>query len=855
MANTKSDSTEIQRPPGGPGDFSGTRGDSWTESTLQDLRFALRFLRKSPGFTCTAILTLALGIGVNAAIFQLIDAVRLRSLPVVDPRHLVGVQLKGGNYTVGISRTPATLSLALFEQVRKQQQGFSGVFAWFDHDFRLGHEAGQKRVPGLWVSGDFFATLGVVPFKGRLVSAEDDHPGCGIAGAVLSYAFWQSQFEGQDSAIGAKILIDEHATEVVGVAPPGFFGLEVGKSFDLALPLCSHPAFHPEDFYFARHDYLQFFVMGRLKSGWSVERTSAQLESISPGILETTLPDGYDANVLDEYRRFRLGAYPASNGVSSLREKYDASLWLLLGITGLVLLIACANLANLLLARASARERDMAVRAAMGASRWRLMRQLLAEGFVLAACGAMLGWAIANAFSRSILWLLRAEDPSLKLQLGLDWRVLAFAGTLAVVACLLFDLVPAWRSSRATPMMALKSGSRGTTAGRERFSFQRALVITQIAVSMVLLVCALLFVRSFRNLMTFDPGFREDGILVGYVNLTHLKLPAKQEYDAVVRQLLEHLRSIPGVASVASSMHMPLDGSTWSLAIRLGDMQGSSRFTWVSPEYFQTMGVGIRSGRDFNDRDTRTSPCVVIVNQTLVSKFLGGAEPVGKTLRTAPEPGYPAQQCEIVGVVKGTKYAGLREDIPPESFGAASQFPLGQSMTYLFLHYAASPEMLARVEAKVAQFNPAIEAEFRLFRKNIQRSMVQERMMAFLSGAFGTLAILLTAIGLYGVISYIVAMRKNEIGIRMALGASAVDIVRTIIRQTLWMLAAGVALGALLSIATIRGARSLLFGIQPHDVLSVLAATVFLVVVGLFAGYVPARRASRMDPSRAIRDE
>jgi predicted permease len=356
-------------------------------------------------------------------------------------------------------------------------------------------------------------------------------------------------------------------------------------------------------------------------------------------------------------------------------------------------------------------------------------------------------------------------------------------------------------------------------------------------------------------LMTFDPGFREDGILVGYVNLTRLKFPAKERYDAQVRQLVEQLRSIPGVESVATSMHVPLDGSTWSLSIRMGDMQGSSRFTWVSPEYFQTMGIPIRAGRDFNDRDTRVSPCVVIVNQTLVSKFLNGVDPVGKTLRTAPEPGYPSQQCEIVGVVKSTKYAGLRDEIPPESFGVASQFPLGQAMTYVFLHYSASPEMLTRVEAKVAQFNPEIEAEFRLFRKNIQKGMVQERMMAFLSGAFGTLAILLTAVGLYGVISYIVAMRKNEIGIRMALGASRVDIVRTITRQTAWMLAVGVALGVLLSIATTRGASSLLFGIQPNDVLSVLGAALFLVAVGLLAGYVPAQRASRMDPSTAIRYE
>src|ERR1700733_14086672 len=726
------------RAPGMNADHTEPRAISWTESMLQDLRLALRSLRRSPGFLAAAILTLALGIGLNAAIFQLIDSVRLRSLPGVDPQSLVSVQVKGGNYTVGIRRTPAALSLALFEQIRAQQAGLSGAFAWLEHDFRLGQGGHQTRAPGLWVSGDLFTTLGVTPFRGRLLSAEDDRPGCGTSGVVLSYAYWQSEFGGQDSAIGSKLFVDDHLTQVMGVTPPGFFGLEVGKNFDLALPFCSHPAFHPEDVYFARHDFMSFSVMGRLKSGWPFERASAQLESTSPGIMEATLPDGYGAPVLDSYRKFQLTAYPASNGISSLREKYDTSLWLLLGITALVLLIACANLANLTLARASAREKDMAVRAALGASRWRLLRQMLAEGLVLAVGGAILGSAVAYAFSRTIVWLLRAQDSTLRLDLGLDWRALAFTGAVALATCALFDLIPALRSSRTTPTVALKSGSRGTTSGRERFSFQRTLVISQIAISMVLLVSALLFVRSFRNLMTIDPGFREDGILVGFIDMTHLKLP-QENYEVLLHNLVEQLRSIPSVDSVATSMHVPLDGSTWSLGIRAGDVEGVSKFNWVSPGYFQTLGVPILTGRDFNDRDTRTSPCVVIVNQTLVSKFLSGADPVGTTLRTAPEPGYPATQCEIVGVTKDTKYAGLREEIPPETFGAVSQFPLGESATYVFLHCSSSSEMVSAAQAKVAQFNLGVEAEFRVFRNNIQKGMVQERTMAFLSGAFGAL--------------------------------------------------------------------------------------------------------------------
>jgi predicted permease len=831
-----------------------SRGVSWAESARHDLKLALRSLRKSPGFATAAILTLALGIGVNAAIFQLIDSVRLRSLPVADPQTLVSVQVKGGNSTVGIRRTPATLSLAMFEEIRRQQKGLSAVFAWAEHDFHLGQGAQKHKVPGVWVSGNIFTTLGVVPYRGRLLSADDDRAGCGTSGAVLSYPYWQSEFAGMDSAIGSKVLVDDHLTEIIGVTSPNFFGLEVGKNFDLALPFCSHVTFHPEDIYFARRDVLSLSMMGRLAPGWIPERVSGQLESISPGIMEATLPTGYDAPVLERYREFQLAAYPAPNGISSLREKYDTSLWLLLGITGLVLLIACANLANLMLARASARERDMAVRAALGASRSRLLRQLLAEGSVLAIGGAILGSAIASAFTRSVLWLLKTQNTELHLDLGPDWRVLVFTAIVALGTCLLFDLIPALRSSRATPNMALKSGNRGTTAGRERFSFQRALVISQIAISMVLLVCALLFVRSFRTLMTLDPGFREDGILVGYVNMTHLKLSA-ENYEVLLRSLVEQLHEIPGVESVSTSTHVPLDGSTWSLGVRVGDLEGLSKFTWVSPGYFQTMSVPILMGRDFNERDTRMSPCGVIVNQTAVSRFFSGTNPVGKTLRTVPEPGYPAAECEVIGVTKDTKYAELREEVPPETFGAVTQFPLGESSIYAFVQYSSATLTSSQAQARVAQFNPGIESEFRLFRNNIQKGVVQERAMAFLSSAFGILAILLTAIGLYGVISYIVAMRRTEIGIRMALGASRADVVGIITRQTLLMLASGIGLGVFLSIAATRGATSLLFGIQPNDALSVLAAAFLLIVVGLAASYVPAHRASQMDPSSAIRYE
>src|SRR5258708_25118892 len=363
-----------------------------------------------------------------------------------------------------------------------------------------------------------FPALGLIPVKGRLFSAEDDQRGCGKPGVVLSYAFWQSEFGGQESAIGSKLVIEDHCVEVIGVTPPGFFGLEVGRTFDCAVPLCSEAGYHPGDPAKSRRDFFWLTVMGRLEPGRILAQASAEMDALSPGVMEATVSSGYGTESLNSYRKYRLAAYPAGNGVSELRKIYDTSLWLLLGITGLVLLIACANLANLMLARASTREREMAVRLALGASRWRLIRQLLSEGLVLAAAGATLGVALAAAFSRSLVRLISTEDNQLQLNLSMDWRVLAFVAPLAILPCAIFVLAPAFRSSRAEPGAALKAGSRGMTAGAERLSFQRMLVGSQIAVSLVLLVGALLFVRSFRHLMTLAPRFRQKGILITVVS-------------------------------------------------------------------------------------------------------------------------------------------------------------------------------------------------------------------------------------------------------------------------------------------------------------------------------------------------
>ena len=463
---------------------------------------------------------------------------------------------------------------------------------------------------------------------------------------------------------------------------------------------------------------------------------------------------------------------------------------------------------------------------------------------------------MARIFGRSILWLLSTERNVLELNLALDWRALLFTASIAVTTCLVFGLAPAFRSSRAEPGDALKSGSRGVTTGLERFSFQRILVVSQIAVSLVLLVGALLFVRSFCNLTTFDPGFREKDILLAFINLEPMHLTDIEQYPTVIRDLLAQIRSLPGVESAATSTHVPLDGSSWTLGLQIDSREGWSKFTWVSPGYFETMQIALLTGRDFNDRDTQASPHVAIVNEAFVQKYLNGANPIGRTFRSVVEPGYPSTDYEIVGVVKNTKYAGLREETPPESFGAASQFPAFGPWFSIFLRSSSPPSVVfSALRAKINELNPEIRSDFSVFRKDIENRLIRERMMALLSGFFGALAGLLTMIGLYGVISYIVVTRQNEIGVRMALGASRGNIVGMVLRQTVVLLALGTALGAASAVAVTRGVSSLLFGLQPDDPASFIGASILLIAVALIASFLPARRASRVDPMVALRYE
>jgi predicted permease len=819
----------------------------WLESVWKDLRYAGRGLRLSPGFAAVTILSLALGMGANTAIFQLLDAVRLRSLPVERPQELAEVKIAGGHQGMGLNQEYGELTRPLWELIRDKQAAFSGMFAWGVNLRYTGRGSEMRHFHELQVSGDFFRVLGVRPWRGRLLGPEDESA-CPATTAVASYAYWQSELGGRDLSSGIQLTADNSPVEIVGVTPPEFFGMAVGENFDLAMPYCQ-----PKDG--LRRDIFEVSVMGRLKPGWTIQRASSAMDALSPGIFGATVPPGRDSRSDETYKHFRLAVDPAAGGVSDLREHYDKSLWLLLGITGLVLLIACANLANLMLARASARSREIAVRLALGASRGRLLRQLLAESGLLALIGGGLGIALSQTLCRVLFWSILPEGEKVELHIVTDWRVLLFACAAAVFTCLIFGALPALRASNSQPGAVMKAGGRGMTVGRERFSLERAMVVTQVSLSLLLLVGALLFVRSFRNLITFDPGMREDGITDAFLGYWQSNLPPDRwmEFE---RQLLAEIQVTPGVISAATTTNVPLRGGSWTHSVRVGSTEAESKFTWVSPDYFATMGIAVVRGRGFSPNDTAGSPRVAVVNQAFARKFAGGADPIGKTLRTIQEPGYPSTVYQIVGVIPDTKYNDIRGEMPVQTFAPAAQFPAqGPWANALIRSNLPSDGLAATLKRQLARSHPDVITEFGSFQKGIRDGLLQERMMATLSGFFGILATVLAMVGLYGVISYMVARRRNEIGIRLALGARNGEVVRMIMQEAVWLLAIGMPIGMAASLVAARSAASLLFGLKPYDPLTLAGAAVLLTSIALAATYLPARRAAHLDPMAALRDE
>jgi predicted permease len=712
---------------------------------------------------------------------------------------------------------------------------------------------------GLFVSGDFFHVLGIPPEIGRTFSAQDDQPGCGSPGAIISHGFWQSEFGGDTAVTSRTVRLDGRLFPVLGVTPPGFFGVEIGHRFDIAVPVCADPMFYePGKNRIPLRTAWWLSTMGRLKPGWTIKRANAQLQTVSPAIMEETLPPFYRPDNAKKYLANKLSATPGATGVSQLRGQYEDPLWILLATTGLVLLIACANLANLLLARASVREREIAVRQALGASRGRLTAQLLSESLLLAILGAALGALLASLLSRGLIAFLATQGNQMFVALGVDWRVLAFTAGMALATCILFGLAPAFRATRVAPASAMRSGGRGLTAGRDWFSLRRVLVVAQVAMSLVLLAGALLFLRSLQKLLAVEPGFRPEGIVAVDVDMRAAHYHKERILD-VRRQMLNELRERTAAISGAEVFLMPVSGAGWdgmAWADGTSDAHKLTLFNQVGPNYFATMGTPFVAGRDFDQRDNLKAPRVAIVNEMFAKTFFNGHNPVGRPFRQEGGVGRPDDFYQIVGLVRNTKYYELREDFRPIAFLPSAQDDDPQpSGSFVLRTNKPLGEFYKAAAASVAQVQPGAAVDFTVLTTQLKESLIRDRLMAALAGAFGLLAGSLAVLGMYGVIAYMVARQRNEIGVRMALGATRGRIIGLVLQEAALLLAIGLAVGTALAAWAGEAAAALLYGLTPRDPLTLGGASALLALVALFASYGPAWRASRMEPMAALRDE
>jgi predicted permease len=823
---------------------------TWLDTVAGDLRYALRGFRSAPGFALVAVLSLALGIGANTAIFTLIDAVVLKSLPVSHPEELIGVTRD----SVNLYTNP------LWEQIRDRQDMFDGILAHGEAEFNLADGGEVRNATASWVSGDYVRTLGVRTVVGRPIVREDDQRGCpGVV--VLSHAFFQREFAGDESAIGRKLSLDGHPFQIIGVADPRFPGLEVGRSSSLFVPLCSEAIIRGANSQLDHRGSWFLEIIGRPKDGISIEQIRSRLGALGPTILSATIPQHWTPKSQANYLRAKFDVAPAARGFSDVRRMYSKALYVLMSIAGVVLLIACANVANLLLARATARQREMAVRLALGAGRRRLARQLITESLLLSGAGAVLGVAFAAWGSRLLVGMLARTNRVVSLDLSLDPRVLAFTTVVALATGLFFGLAPVWRAGRVDPHSAMRAHGRGTVEGHSRLSIGKALVVGQIALSLVLVAAAGLLLGSWRRLVNVDTGFQRNNILLVNVDMRPAQLPAASR-GTTYNELVDRLRSLPGVLAASSSQVTPIGPGTWNDVFHVEGFTPRSMedaVSWtnaVSDRYFATMGIPLLAGRDFTADDRPGTPRVAIVSRAMAERFFHDEMPVGKTFRLEQGPTGLGPPVQIVGLVGDTKYASLREKTAPVVYFPSRQDTTLGPFTNLEIRTDGPPTaLIGPIKRAFAEINPRISLDFIPLERQLAESLTMSRTVATLSGFFGGLALLLAVIGLYGIMSYGVARRRNEIGVRIALGAARSRVIRMVLGEVGRMVAVGVVLGVLLALGTMRVIASFLFGMTPTDTRTLVASGGLLLLVAVLAAARPAWRAAGLDPVAALRED
>jgi len=811
------------------------------EDMFQDLRYGLRMLLKHKGVTAVAALSLALGIGANTAIFSLIDAVLLKLLPVERPEQLYFIQNVGPRRPEG-----GAPPYPCFERFLNQQRSFSGLAAFASRDSKVIIDGQVEEVTGQFVSGNYFSLLGVNAVLGRTLSPADDAAQDGIV-AVISYNYWKRRFGQNPAVIGKVVQIGADPVTIIGVTPPEFYGLFPGREANISLPIRMEGAEM-----LAEKTSWWFQAVGRLKPGAPIEQARAELDTIFQAYMDET---NFNAEMRrNNVARIELG--PASKGLNTLRRQFSRPLQALMAIVALVLLIACANVANLLLARATGRRKEFAVRLALGAGRLRLLRQMLTESLLLVSLGGLLGLLFARWGSAFLVSFFATGRGRLFVNLPLDHRVLLFTAGVALLTGLIFGLAPALQAARIDPNPALKDSAGASPRGRSRVG--KSLVVAQVGLSLLLLIGAGLFLRTLHNLKNVDAGLRRDGVLTMRVN------PAETVYQGsrltnLWKDALARVERLPGVRSASLSSLSPLDGNNRGIRVMIpgftarSERDGAISLNQVSPGYFQTFGIALVEGRVFTGGDSETAPKVALLNESAARFYFGDRGPIGAQINVLRE----SNTYQVVGVVKDSRYRNLRE---PDT--RMIYLPVLQPLDRL-----GRLTLAARAEGRPTELTNPIHNEVRAvgsdilltniatLSEQVDQSLLQERLVATLSIFFGLLALLLASIGLYGVLSYDVARRTHEIGIRMALGASASRVVRLALGETLRWVVLGAAFGLGAALATTRWVESLLFGLPPRDPLTIGLAALLLLVVAAAAGYLPARRAARVDPLVALRSE
>jgi putative ABC transport system permease protein len=832
------------------------RGTHFIETLFQDIRFAACLLRKTPLITGIALLSLALGIGANTAIFSLIDAVMLRMLPVQNPQQLVQIRFKSP-----MSQDPSSsVTNPIWEQVRDHQDVFSGVFAWSARTFDLADGGEENDINGVYASGDYFNVLGVRAAAGRLLAPSDDVRSCpGVV--VLSYGFWQEHYAGAQSAIGSSIRLNGHYFPIIGVSQRGFSGTDVGTPLDVAIPICAEAIVWGKDSRLNVRDAWWLSMIGRLKPGANIAQAQARMKVLSPALLGAVVPQDWSAQSQDIFREDTFLLNPASTGVfDGVREQYSHPLEILMLVVGLVLLIACANIASLLLARSAARQKEIAVRLSLGASRARLIRQVLTESVVLSAAGAILGVFFARWGSALLVRFVSTDQSQVFLDLKMDGRVLAFTIAIAVLCGVLFGILPAFRATRVSASSAMKEGQPQGGGGHSQSVLARWIVAVQVALSLILLIGTGLFIRTFTNLMTLNPGFDRNNVLLTETNVYSAGLP-EPALAPLYGQILAKLQALPGVVSASQCLLYPLSGDEWNFEVSVPGYQPPNGveplvyLNWVTPGYFSTMRTPLLEGRVFAPRDSANSTPVVVINELLANTYFRGQDPIGKHIQLGGRE-IGDEPLEIIGVVENAKRDSLDQDFLSTAYVPLAQVHSLREDTTFEIRTTMTPgALIPAVRDAIASVNRSASLQFTTLKQEADDSVLQEHLMAVLSGFFGGLALLLTAIGLYGVMAYVVTQRTHEIGIRMALGAQRGAVLRLVLRDAVIVLSAGIAGGLIGSIWITHLVQQFLFGVKPGDVWPISLAVAALVCVTLVATSIPARRAMKVDPIVALRYE